>query len=54
MKNVKSIKEATELIHMDRMLALHYMSTGCDCHQLRDLRMALVVCARLSRCLAST
>jgi predicted transposase YbfD/YdcC len=32
MKNVKSIKEATELIHMDRMLALHYMSTGCDCH----------------------
>ena len=31
MKNVKSIKEATELIHMDRMLALYYMSTGCDC-----------------------
>ncbi len=33
MKNVKSIMEATELIHMDRMLALHYMSTrsGC-CH----------------------
>lgn len=32
MKNVKSIKEATELIHMDRTLALHYMSTRCDCH----------------------
>lgn len=32
MKNVKSIKEAIELIHMDRTLALHYMSTGCDCH----------------------
>lgn len=30
-KNVKSIMEATELIHMDRMLALHYMSTGCGC-----------------------
>ena len=32
MKNVKSITEATELIHMDRMLALHYMSTACSCH----------------------
>lgn len=27
MKNVKSIKEATEMVHMDRMLALHYMTT---------------------------
>ena len=26
-KNVKSIKEATEMVHMDRMLALHYMTT---------------------------
>ena len=26
-KNVKSIKEATEMVHMDRMLALHYMAT---------------------------
>jgi predicted transposase YbfD/YdcC len=32
MKNVKSIKEVTELIHMDRTLALRYMSTRCDCH----------------------
>lgn len=32
MKNVKSIKETTELIHMDRTLALTYMSTGCNCH----------------------
>jgi hypothetical protein len=30
MKNVKCIKEATEMIHMDRMLALHYMATMCD------------------------
>ena len=27
MKNVKSIKEATEMVHMDRMLALYYMAT---------------------------
>jgi predicted transposase YbfD/YdcC len=27
MKNVRSIKEATEMVHMDRMLALHYMTT---------------------------
>jgi predicted transposase YbfD/YdcC len=27
MKNIKSIKEATELVHMDRMLALRYMAT---------------------------
>jgi predicted transposase YbfD/YdcC len=26
-KNVRSIKEATEMVHMDRMLALHYMTT---------------------------
>jgi predicted transposase YbfD/YdcC len=30
MKDVKSIKEATELVHMDRMLALHYMTTMRD------------------------
>lgn len=34
MKHVKSIKEATEIVHMDRMLALHYMTT------LRDDRCA--------------
>jgi hypothetical protein len=27
MKDVKSIKEATEMVHMDRGLALHYMAT---------------------------
>jgi predicted transposase YbfD/YdcC len=27
MKNVKSIKEATEMVHMDRMLAFQYMAT---------------------------
>ncbi len=27
LKNTASIKQATELIHMDRMLALHYMTT---------------------------
>jgi hypothetical protein len=27
MRKVKSIKEATEMVHMDRMLALHYMTT---------------------------
>lgn len=27
LKNVKSIKEATETVHMDRMRALHYMTT---------------------------
>lgn len=27
MKNVKSIKETTEMVHMDRMLALHFMTT---------------------------
>jgi predicted transposase YbfD/YdcC len=27
MKNVNSIKHATEMVHMDRMLALHYMTT---------------------------
>jgi predicted transposase YbfD/YdcC len=27
MKKVKSIKEATEMVHMDRMLALYYMTT---------------------------
>ena len=27
MKKAKSIKEATEMVHMDRTLALHYMST---------------------------
>jgi predicted transposase YbfD/YdcC len=32
MKNVESIKEATEMIHMDRMLALHYMTTMRDDH----------------------
>ena len=32
MKGVKSIRETTELIHMDRMLALRYMSTGSDRH----------------------
>jgi predicted transposase YbfD/YdcC len=30
MKGVKSIKETTELIHMDRMLALNYMTTVRD------------------------
>jgi predicted transposase YbfD/YdcC len=30
MKNVKSIKEATEMVHMDRGLALHYMATMRD------------------------
>jgi predicted transposase YbfD/YdcC len=30
LKGVKSIKEATELVHMDRMLALHYMTTMRD------------------------
>jgi predicted transposase YbfD/YdcC len=34
MKDVKSIKQATELVHMDRMLALHYMTT------IRDVRCA--------------
>jgi predicted transposase YbfD/YdcC len=32
MKNVKSIKEATEIVHMDRMLAFHYMATMRDDH----------------------
>jgi hypothetical protein len=32
MKNVKSIKEATEMVHMDRELALHYMATMRDFH----------------------
>lgn len=32
MKNVKSIKEATEMVHMDRMLAFYYMTT------MRDIR----------------
>ena len=32
MKNVKSIKEATEMVHMDRMLAFHYMATMRDDH----------------------
>lgn len=31
MKNVKSFMETTEQIHMDRMLALQYMSARCDC-----------------------
>lgn len=26
-RNVKSIKETTEMVHMDRTLALHYMTT---------------------------
>jgi predicted transposase YbfD/YdcC len=30
MKNVKSIKEATEMVHMDRMLALRYMATASN------------------------
>jgi predicted transposase YbfD/YdcC len=30
LKKVKSVKETTELIHLDRMLALHYMSTKSD------------------------
>jgi predicted transposase YbfD/YdcC len=30
MKGVKSIKEATEMVHTDRMLALHYMTTMRD------------------------
>jgi predicted transposase YbfD/YdcC len=30
MKNVRSIKEATELVHMDRMVAFHYMATTRD------------------------
>ena len=30
MKDVNSIKEATEMVHMDRMLALHYMATVRD------------------------
>jgi predicted transposase YbfD/YdcC len=30
MKNVRSIKEATEMVHMDRMLALQYMTTVSD------------------------
>ena len=30
MKNVRSIKEATELVHMDRMAAFHYMATTRD------------------------
>ena len=30
MKGVKSIKEAAELIHMDRTLALEYLATGHD------------------------
>jgi predicted transposase YbfD/YdcC len=29
MKNVKSIREATELVHMNRMMALLYMTTEC-------------------------
>jgi predicted transposase YbfD/YdcC len=29
MKKVKSIREATEIVHMDRMMALHYMTTEC-------------------------
>ena len=32
MKNAASIKEATELIHMDRMLALRYMATQSNYH----------------------
>jgi predicted transposase YbfD/YdcC len=32
MKNVKSIKETTELVHMDRMLAFHYMTTVRNDH----------------------
>jgi predicted transposase YbfD/YdcC len=32
-KNVRSIKEATEMVHMDRMLALRYMTTTSkDCY----------------------
>ena len=30
MKNTASVKEATELIHMDRMLALRYMTTSSN------------------------
>jgi predicted transposase YbfD/YdcC len=30
MKGIKSIKEATEMVHMDRMLAFHYMATMRD------------------------
>jgi len=30
MKNVKSIREATEMVHMDRMLAFQYMTTMRD------------------------
>jgi len=30
MKNVRSIREATEMVHMDRMVAFHYMATMRD------------------------
>jgi hypothetical protein len=44
MKDVNSIKEATEMVHMDRMLALHYMAT------LRDNRCAVLPANGPGRC----
>jgi hypothetical protein len=29
-KKVKSIRKATEKIHMDRMMVLYYMTTDCN------------------------